>query len=121
MARVRRGAWRSAANAGIGTREAFASRLSAVSGLRYFKRVDEANHELGGEATYFLEVDEDGDAVRQVELYPNGKVLRYSAAHQQDDWGALCVMVLDANDDWAPYVISREEFERVWQATTPLV
>jgi hypothetical protein len=62
MARVRRGAWRSAANAGIGTREAFASRLSAVSGLRYFKRVDEANHELGGEATYFLEVDEDGDA-----------------------------------------------------------
>jgi hypothetical protein len=30
-----------------------------MSRLRYFKRVDEANHDLGGEATYFLEVDED--------------------------------------------------------------
>ena len=90
-----------------------------MSPLRYFKRVDEANHEFGGEATYFLEVDEDGDAVRQVELYPNGKVLRYSEAHPQDEWGALSVMVLDTADDWAEYVISREEFERVWQDTAP--
>lgn len=91
-----------------------------TSGLRYFKTVDEANHELGGEATYYLEVDERGDAVRQAMIYPNGRVTRYSEAHPEDEWGALAVMVVDGDEDWwEPRAISSDEFERVWQDTAP--
>jgi hypothetical protein len=88
--------------------------------MRYFKRVDEGNHSFGGEATYFLEVDEDGDATRQVEVYPGGQVLRYSASHAQDEHGALAVRPVDGDDEaWAAYAITRDEFERVWKETTP--
>jgi hypothetical protein len=89
--------------------------------MRYFKRTSEGYHapgvDWGGDPTYWLEVNERGDAERQLDVYPNGNVLRYDRSHPEDEYGALCVMVIDGDEEqWAAYEISRKEFEEQWGA-----
>src|SRR5271155_2838315 len=92
--------------------------------MRYFRKVDEGYHapdEDWGDPTYWLEVNEDGHADRQVEEYPNGKVLSYDRTHVEDNYGALGIMVIDGDEDWwLPYEITRADFEAKWQAHSPL-
>ena len=74
-----------------------------------------------GDPTYWLEVNEDGDAERQLEKYPNGNMISYDKTHQQDNYGALAVMVIDGDADfWKPYEITEDEFEREWCIHSPL-
>jgi hypothetical protein len=48
--------------------------------------------EWGGDPTYWLEVDEEGDARREIVEYPDGHVLSYDPSHPRDRYGALSVM-----------------------------
>ncbi len=87
--------------------------------MRYFKRIDEGFHTgvYWGDPTYWVEVNERGDAERELQLYPNGNVLRYDRQHPKDEYGALSVMVIDGDDEaWSAHEITHEEFEEQWRA-----
>lgn len=74
--------------------------------------------EWGGDPTYWLEVNSEGHAERQVEVYPNGNILRYHSTHREDEFGGLSIMVVDGDEDWwEPYKITHEEFEMLWATT----
>jgi hypothetical protein len=92
--------------------------------MRYFRRTDEGHHargvNWGGDPTYWLEVNERGDAERELQVYPNGNVLRYDRAHPRDEYGGLAVMVVDGDEVvWVAYEVTREEFEEQWRAHAP--
>jgi hypothetical protein len=87
---------------------------------RYFRRVDEGIH-AWGDPVYWLEVNEAGDAERQIVEYPNGNVLSYDRAHEEDDHGALGIMVIDGDEDgWAPWSITAAEFAERWRDHRPI-
>jgi len=66
-----------------------------------------------GTSWWFFEVNEDGQVVRQAELYESGRLLRYSTAHVEDEFGALAEISTDVSDtEYLP--MSQEEFEAVW-------
>jgi hypothetical protein len=91
--------------------------------MRYFKVTDEGYHveDWGGDPVYWLEINDRGDAERQIEKYPNGNVLSYDRTHLEDEYGALAIMVIDGDPEyWAPYEITREEFEQEWCAHAPM-
>src|SRR2546421_2944434 len=93
------------------------------SGMRYFKTIGEGFHTgvYWGEATYWLEVNDRGDAERELQVYPNGNVLRYDREHPGDRYGALDIMVVDGDEEaWAEYQITREEFEEQWRTHAPM-
>jgi hypothetical protein len=58
--------------------------------MRYFRRVGEGYHapgvDWGGDPIEWLEVNEHGDAERQLDVYPNGTVLRYDRAYPGDEY-----------------------------------
>jgi hypothetical protein len=85
--------------------------------MRYFKITDKGFHQdWGGDPTYWLEVNEHGDAERQLEKYPNGNIVSYDRIHSEDEHGALAVMVVDGDEDWwAQYEIAKDEFEQEWR------
>jgi hypothetical protein len=89
--------------------------------MRYFRTVDEGYHRAGvnwgGNPTYWLEVNDRGHADRELQVYPNGNVLRYDREHPGDEYGALSLMVVDGDEDsWVPFAITRDEFEQAWRA-----
>jgi hypothetical protein len=91
--------------------------------MRYFKITDEGHHSRGvnwgGDPTYWLEVNERGDAERELQVYPNGTVLRYDLAHWEDEYGALSVMVIDSEENsWAGLEITKDEFEEQWRISS---
>ncbi len=59
-----------------------------------------------GPATYFLEVGDDGWPERQIGVYDTGPILCYGREHEEDQFGFLGQLSLDALDDWAPYAIT---------------
>jgi hypothetical protein len=64
-----------------------------------------------GQSVWYFEVDARGWPVRQVEVYDTGPVLRYGPGHEDDQYGGLGQGVLDdPDDDWTPFVITRDEF-----------
>lgn len=70
-------------------------------------------YDAWGTSWWFFEVDEGGGVTRQAELYEIGRLLRYSAAHAEDEFGALAEISLDMPD--AEYIsISKEEFDAIW-------
>jgi hypothetical protein len=73
-----------------------------------------------GRITQFREVADDQWAVRQVDVYENGSVLRYDRSHRRDDYGSLIGLRFSQNPKWAvcfpgAEIISAGEFEKVWQ------
>lgn len=69
-----------------------------------------------GESWWFFEVDADGRVTRQAELYEIGRLLRYSAAHPEDEFGALAETSINPSD--ADYVeMSQVDFERIWNGS----
>jgi hypothetical protein len=94
--------------------------------MLYFKapgrclRRDSAAAEWG-EFIRYLEVADDQYAVRQVEVFSNGRVLRYDRAHWCDDFGQLLGLRFSRKPKWVAFfpgaeVVEVAEFERVWQA-----
>ena len=88
--------------------------------IRWFKRRwEEARGDefsSWGAATYYFEVGEDGWPRRQIEVYDKGPTLRYGTEHVMDEYGLLGQAQLDELEDWTPWAISSEDFERAWSA-----
>jgi len=90
--------------------------------MRYYKykiTLDETSDRCasawGGNPTYWFEINDHGDANRQIVYYPNGNTISYDCSHQYDDYNGLQEMVVDGDEDyWIPYSISKEDFEHEW-------
>ena len=85
--------------------------------MRYYQyHWDESRGEAfpgWGSADYFFETDDSGIVLRQVEVYANGTILRYSGNHMEDAYGKLTDQPQDP-DEMRPYASDRAAFERVW-------
>jgi hypothetical protein len=55
---------------------------------------------------------------RQIEIYANGTVRWYDQEHMEDADGKLSEAPLDL-DDFAPFEITKAEFESVWASRPP--
>jgi hypothetical protein len=71
-----------------------------------------------GAATYYFAVGDDGIPTRQMEVYANGRVLKYDWQHVEDSFGRLADQALDA-DEFAPFRIYAVEFENAWVSHLP--
>src|SRR5262249_31484351 len=74
-----------------------------------------------GKFVRHLEVGDDQYAVRQVDIFRPGDVLRYDRAHWWDDYGMLLGLRFSRKGKWAAAfpgaeVIEAAEVERVWRA-----
>jgi len=84
----------------------------------YSRRWDESRgdaHDEWGASTWYFEVEPDGHACRQIEVYDNGPVKRYGLGDDEDDHGGLTYAPFDFTE-WEPFHISGAEFERLWGA-----
>ncbi len=72
------------------------------------------DHDDWGPSTWYFEVDEDGSPLRQVEVYKNGNVLKYSRDNIEDEFGALGDQVLDRLD-FSPFEVAADVFEAAWK------
>ncbi len=73
-----------------------------------------------GEFVRYMEVADNQYAVRQIEVFDNGNVLRYDRAHWCDDFGQLLGLRFSRKPKWAVFFPGAEsicaaEFERVWR------
>jgi hypothetical protein len=74
-----------------------------------------------GEFEFFIEIAEDLFANRAIQVYENGKALRYDRKHYADEFGSLGDARHTADSEkrtaerWTIVVLSAEEFETAWQ------
>lgn len=83
-------------------------------------RPDSPTSAWGG-LTRYLEVADDQFAVRQVEVFDNGNVLRYDRTHWCDAFGQLLGCRFSRKPKWTKSfpgseIIEAAEFERAWRA-----
>jgi hypothetical protein len=76
-----------------------------------------------GRITQYKEVADDQFAVRQVDVYENGNMLRYDRSHREDEYGSLIGLRFSRKPKWSDFfpgaeIISADEFEKVWQASS---
>jgi hypothetical protein len=89
-----------------------------AEGLRYFKRswdetTGDPKTDDWGTAVYYFETDAQGDVLKQIVFYQNGKTLKYSNLHLEDEFGGLAVQALDLTD--SGYIsIDKKEFFTLW-------
>jgi len=87
--------------------------------MRYYRITGyEGLHSITwGTITFWFEINESGHADRQIEFYANGNSLSYDQTHESDKYGGLQEMIVDGDEEWwAPYAISKEEFEQAWNS-----
>lgn len=73
-----------------------------------------------GDFVRYLEVADDQFAVRQIEVFHSGNVLRYDRTHWCDDFGQLLGVRFSRKPKWTKFFPSAEfiepaEFERTWR------
>lgn len=74
-----------------------------------------------GRPVCYVEVADDQQAARQVEIFDNGNVLTYDRTHWCDDFGQLLGLKFSRKLKWRVFfpdaeLIDLAEFERVWSA-----
>lgn len=89
--------------------------------MNYYKRDwDETTGEeltdSWGTSTYYFETDDSGNVTRQLQLFQNGKALKYDKDYVEDKFGGLSEVALDL-EEFLPYVIHADEFKQVWLTT----
>lgn len=66
-----------------------------------------------GTSTYYFETNQNGEVVRQLEVYSNSKRLKYTREHLQDKFGGLSEVPLDLVE-FGEFQINKDEFEEAW-------
>jgi Cysteine-rich CPCC len=67
-----------------------------------------------GTSFYYFETNKECEVLRQIEVYENGKVLKYSDAYLEDEFGGLAEKPLDLNS--GDYLICNTiEFYELWK------
>ena len=67
-----------------------------------------------GTSIYYFETDENGEVLRQLEIFANGKRLKYTPDNLQDEYGGLSEIPLDLTE-FENFKITKNEFDNAWQ------
>ena len=86
--------------------------------MKYFKRnwneTRGDQYDNWGKSIWLFETDNNGEVLRQIEVYENGKVLKYDNQNIEDEFGGLTDQNLDLIE-FENYSIDKEEFENKWK------
>ncbi|GLU45477.1 hypothetical protein [Allomuricauda sp. NBRC 101325] len=86
--------------------------------MNYFKRnwneTRGDQYDSWGKSIWFFETDNNGEVLRQMEVYENGKTLRYDNQNIEDEFGMLADQNLDLTE-FNEFTIEKEEFENKWK------
>ncbi|MFC0343366.1 hypothetical protein [Epilithonimonas hispanica] len=91
--------------------------------LKYFKKhwnetTGEELTDSWGHSIYFFETDFNLTVIRQIQLFQNGKSLKYDDENLQDDYGALSDQPLES-EEFIDNEISKTEFYEIWNNGNP--
>jgi hypothetical protein len=81
---------------------------------RHFDETRTEQSESWGACDYYFENNQDGEVLRQIEVYANGKTLKYSQQFIEDKFGFLADQPLDLSD-FVNFEITKADFEYQWQ------
>ena len=85
---------------------------------KYYKRNWEETrgdeYENWGKSIWYLEIDKEGYAMRQIEKYENGKKLKYDLKNIEDEFGGLSDQPIDL-EEFVNLEITKDEFEEQWK------
>ncbi len=85
--------------------------------MKYFKRNWDETRGDGfdnwGTSIWYFETDLSGLPTKQIEVYQNGRVMKYDQSKVEDEFGGLGYQELDL-DEFSQFEISESEFKKVW-------
>ncbi|UPZ16445.1 hypothetical protein [Flavobacterium humidisoli] len=81
---------------------------------RYFYEPRIEKNENWGSSIYYLESNEDGEIIRQIEVYENGKKLKYSEEFIGDEFGFLSDQKIDLIE-FKDFTITKKDFDEQWK------
>ncbi|AUX17059.1 hypothetical protein V8245_13825 [Flavobacterium columnare] len=81
---------------------------------RHFKEIRIEQNEIWGSCDYYLETNQYGEVLRQIEFYKNGKKLKYSTSFIEDDYGFLADQPIDLKE-FTHFSIDKDYFEIKWK------
>ncbi|EAQ50887.1 MULTISPECIES: hypothetical protein [Leeuwenhoekiella] len=86
--------------------------------MKYFKRnwneTRGDQYDSWGKSVWLFETDNNGEVLRQIEIYDNGKVLKYDNQNIEDEFGMLADQNIDLTE-FNEFTIKKEEFENKWK------
>lgn len=83
---------------------------------RHWNELRGDEHDAWGTSWWYFEVDDRGCALRQIEKYHSGVLLRYGEQHIDDEFGGLSQMPLDLSEGGYSAILS-QDFETMWCAS----
>jgi hypothetical protein len=89
-----------------------------TEGVLFFKRhwdetTGDQKTDSWGTSFYYFETDTEGDVLKQIVVYDNGKILKYSHLHLEDEYGGLSEQTLDlTGNEYTP--LSKNDFFKLW-------
>jgi hypothetical protein len=81
---------------------------------RHFDELRTEQAEVWGTCDYYFETNQYGEVLRQIEVYENGKTLKYDERSIKDEFGFLADQPLNLSD-FENFEIAKTEFELEWQ------
>ncbi len=85
--------------------------------MKYYKRNWEETRgdefDNWGKSIWYFETENSGLPTKQVEVYENGKILKYDQTKLEDEFGGLGDQELDLNE-FSEFEITEQEFEKIW-------
>ena len=72
-----------------------------------------------GTSTYYFEIGADNYPTRQIQVFENGKALKYHDNYTDDNYGGLGDQPLDI-EEFEEFKIDQSEFEKIWTTTKHL-
>lgn len=85
--------------------------------VNYYKRPwDESRgdeYDSWGTSIYFFETDLSGAALRQLQIYKDGHILKYEDSYPEDGYGMIAACPLPV-DEFEPFRITKTDFEKAW-------
>lgn len=85
--------------------------------LYYKRHFDESRiekFETWGTCDYYLESNQTGEILRQIEVYENGERLKYSKELIEDEYGFLADQKIDLLE-FGKFAINKKDFEYQWE------
>jgi len=81
---------------------------------RHFEEIRIEKSELWGTCDFYFETDQNGEVLRQMEIYENGKQLKYSEEMIEDEFGFLTDQPIDLLE-FEAFAIDKNDFEDEWK------
>ena len=80
---------------------------------RHWQKTRDDTYNHWGKSIWYFETTAKGDILRQMEVYENGRILKYSQTKMEDKYGFLEKRPLDL-PNFQSFQIKRIDFEKIW-------